>query len=541
MRRHLAEVGDRRGTPVNGVGSQFWVGLEPSAVPAALTALAADHEVAMDRPVATRRMWLDSIDLRLYRSGMALTAVEGPHGGGCILELSRTDGVTVTAGPDALGWPRMLADLPDDLRPHLQPVLGVRALLPMVEAAGASVIGRLLDDEGKTVLRVVHERPATIAGSREQLPAGLWLIPLRGYGAVGECAARIARGAGLVPDSPSRYPAALRAAGVDPGGVPKAVLETGLPAGVAVARVLLSFLGELEAAVDGTVSDVDIECLHDLRVAVRRSRSAVKLLGDVLPPALVAWVTPQLKLLGDLTTPSRDLDVLLQELPSLTAGLTSGRCEDVEPLMLRLTGLRADERRKLAVGLRSPRFERFRARWRASLLALATWDGQPCAGPTAAEVFAERLDRAHRRLLRRGSRITDASPAEDLHDLRKWAKELRYLLETSPPTQDPTDARAVIKELKALQDVLGTFQDSETQREALHSLATDMMSRDGASARTIFAMGEIAARLREDQDTSRGQFAEVFGRLSRKSAQLRTAHPVRRHTVPATAMAGAAS
>src|SRR3954447_9727843 len=541
MRRHLTEVGDLRGTPVSGVGGrQFWVGLEPSAVPAALTALAADYTVAMDPPVATRRMWLDSIDLRLYRSEMELTAVEGPDGGGCMLELSRTDGATVTAGPAALGWPRLLASLPEDLRPPLEPVLGVRALLPMVEAAGTSVTGRLLDVEGKTVVRLIHERPATICGSRNQLPGGLWMIPLRGYDVAGECAARIAHRAGLVSDTPSRYPAALRAAGVDPDTPLRAVMETGLPARVGVARVLLSFLGELEAAVDGTVSDVDIEFLHDLRVAVRRSRSAVKQLGDVLPPALVAWVTPQLKLLGDLTSPSRDLDVLLQELPSLTAGLTSGRREDVEPLMLHLTELRADERRTLAVGLRSPRFERFRARWRASLLALATWDGQPCAGPTAAELFAERLDRAHRRVLRRGSRITDASPAEDLHDLRKWAKELRYLLETFPPTTDPDDARAVIKELKALQDVLGTFQDSETQREALYSLATDMMSRDGASARTIFAMCEIAAGLREAQDTSRAQFAAVFERYSRKSAQCRTAHPGRRRTGPATAMAGAA-
>ena len=136
----------------------------------------------------------------------------------------------------------------------------------------------------------------------------------------------------------------------------------------------------------------------------------------------------------------------------------------------------------------------------------------------------ERLDRAHRRVLRRGSRITDASPAEDLHDLRKRAKELRYLLETFPPTTDPADARVAIKELKALQDVLGTFQDSEAQREALYSFATDMMAADGASARTIFAMGEIAARLQEDQDTSRAQFAAMFERFSRRSAQRRTAH-----------------
>ena len=143
---------------------------------------------------------------------------------------------------------------------------------------------------------------------------------------------------------------------------------------------------------------------------------------------------------------------------------------------------------------------------------------------------------------RRRSRITDASPAEDLHDLRKRAKELRYLLETFPPTTGRA-ARVAIKELKALQDVLGTFQDSEAQREALYSFATDMMAGDGASARTIFAMGEIAARLQEDQDTSRAQFAAMFERFSRGSAQRRTAPGGRRRTAPAepaTAIAGAA-
>ena len=51
-----------------------------------------------------------------------------------------------------------------------------------------------------------------------------------------------------------------------------------------------------------------------------------------------------------------------------------------------------------------------------------------------------------------------------------------------------------------MQDVLGTFQDSEAQREAIYALAADMMAREGASARTILAMGEIAARLQVDQD-----------------------------------------
>ena len=506
-------------------GGQFWAAPEPSAATAALTALATVYTVAMGRPVTTRRIWLDSADLRLYRSGMALTATARPDSDEYTLELSSTDGATVTAGPDTLGWPRLLAGLPDQLRPRLEPVLGVRALLPVVQASGTSVTGRLLDAEGKTVLRLVHERPATISGSRDRLSGGLWLIPLRGYAAVGARAGRIAHGAGLVRDDRSGYPAALLAAGLDPDASPRPVMEPGLPAGVAVARVLMSFLGELEAAWDGTVTDIDIEFLHDFRVAVRRSRSAVKLLGDVLPPALVAWGTPQLKWLGDLTTPSRDLDVLLQELPSLTARLTSGRPEDMDPLVLHLIRLRTDERRRLVRGLRSARFERLRARWRASLEELATWDGQPRAGPTAAEVGVERLARADRRVLRRGSRITVASPAEDLHNLRKRAKELRYLLETFTPMLDPADARGAVKELKALQDVLGTFQDSEAQREAIYALATDMIAREGASAPTILAMGEIAARLQKDQDASRAKFAATFERFARRSVQRRTARP----------------
>ena len=56
-----------------------------------------------------------------------------------------------------------------------------------------------------------------------------------------------------------------------------------MPASVAVATLLLGLLDTLEQNVDGVLRDIDTEFLHDLRVAVRRTRSAIKLLGDVLP------------------------------------------------------------------------------------------------------------------------------------------------------------------------------------------------------------------------------------------------------------------
>ena len=501
-------------------GGVLWSSPQPSATSAALTALASSYTLAMGRPETARRTWLDCADQRLYRAGMALTATAAGNTGAETLELRGPDGATVTAGPDTGGWPRRLAGLPDELRPRLEPVLGVRALLPVVRVSGTSVAGRLLDGEGKTVLRLVHERPATIAGSRAQLPGGLRLIPLRGYATTAVRAGQIALAAGLVRDDRSDYAAALAAAGIDPDATPPPVIRPELPGDVAVASVLLSFLDELEAVRDGTVADIDIEFLHDFRVAVRRSRSVLRLLGDLLPADLAAWVTPELKWLGDLTARSRDLDVHLEELPSMAAGLTSGRPEDLEPMALHLTRVRASERRRLVRGLRSARFERWRTRWRTSLEDLVNQEGH---GPGLPELSQERLAGAYRRVLRRGSRITPVSPAEDLHDLRKRCKELRYLLEIFAPVLDPGGVRSAVKELKTLQDVLGTFQDTEAQRAAIYALAAEMMVGEDPGSRTMLAMGELAARLQESMQSSRAEFASTFATFGRLSVPRRMA------------------
>ena len=134
----------------------------------------------------------------------------------------------------------------------------------------------------------------------------------------------------------------------------------------------------------------------------------------------------------------------------------------------------------------------------------------PSAGRPAPVVVAERLAKAWKRVLRDGRRIDDDSPAEALHDLRKDAKRLRYLLEAFGSLLDPVGVATGVKALKGLQDCLGEFQDTEVQAVALAGFGEDLLSRGGVSAATLLAMGGVVEHLDDRGRAARDQFAARF-------------------------------
>src|SRR5207244_2301123 len=152
-------------------------------------------------------------------------------------------------------------------------------------------------------------------GTIAELSLRLAVAELRGYpGQARRAAALLAGVPGVSHASQSVFTAALTALGRHPAAYTsnvEAEITAQMPASVAVARLLLRLLDTLEQNVDGVLRDIDTEFLHDLRVAVRRTRSAIKLLGEVLPADLARKYGAEFKWLGDLTTPTRDLDVHL--------------------------------------------------------------------------------------------------------------------------------------------------------------------------------------------------------------------------------------
>jgi CHAD domain-containing protein len=480
-----------------------------------------------------RRTWLDTFDWRLSRAGLELEFAQAKKGGRLLL--ARDDGTPLAEQPVA-GWPRRppLADQlpPGPVRDALLPVTGPRALLPAVRAVSTISVTRLLNADGKTVVRLIADRctvsdPA--AGNAEanaaaELPPRLAVAEVRGYpGQARRAAALLAAVPGASPATRSLLGSARGALHLTPpaGGV-DAGITAPMPASAAVARLLLRLLDTVELNLDGVLRDLDTEFLHDLRVAVRRTRSAIKLLGRVLPADLAAEYAAEFKWLGDVTTPTRDLDVHLLGFAAMADGLQAASPEDLEPFRAFLARRRGREFRRLAAALRSARFRSITHDWRKALLEIRDADAaRKPAGPTAAALAASTTGRVFRKITTQGGAITADSPAESLHDLRKRAKDLRYLLEFFAPLHDPAGYKKVVGDLKQLQDCLGEFQDSQVQREEIHALADAMLAERAAPAATLLAMGEVAARLAVSQAEARADFALRFARFAGPAGQQR--------------------
>lgn len=463
------------------------------------------------RPRTLRRTWLDTFDWRLFRAGLNLECTAGR--GTSELTLTGRDGEAVAS--EVAGrtrWPAMIDALPvGPLREQIAPIVGVRALLPVAQGTVAQARRRALNADEKTIAFLTVDQVALTQPHRATIPARLTVSPLRGYQAqASRFADALVLAAGIAPASQSSFDAAVLAAGRKPGDYTSKVdvhLTADMPATIAVTMVLRRLFDTVQANVGGTIRDIDTEFLHDLRVAVRRTRSVLKLAASVLPAELTHRYRPVFKWLGDLTTPTRDLDVYLLGYPAMASKLAAATEPELRPFQDYLTRQRSVSRRQLVRGLRSARFTELVNRWPHDLKQAAR---SPARRPAAGKFAARRIASAHRSVLSSGAAIGAASPPEALHDLRKRCKELRYLLEVFASLHDPADQWRAVNELKALQDCLGEFQDTEVQQGELRAFARRMMADRSAPAETLLAMGEIAATLAARQRSARAEFAGRF-------------------------------
>ena len=525
------------GFAFDGTDPQAW----DDTAAAVLTALAAEFDVTPERGTAggadQRATWLDTFDWRLHKAGLTLRYVPGR--GGSELRLAPAGAVSDAAATDieltqpVTGWPpsrphpmASLASGPVSAR--LAGLVGPRALVPVATTSIATTVYRLLNADRKTVARLLVARPRVTGLARPvPLPPRLRVAEVRGYGAQARRATRlVADVPGIKPAAEPLFADALCALGRRPGDYSNKVdapITAEMPAAVAAAAILLRLLDTTDANLPGVLADTDTEFLHDLRVSVRRARSGLKLFGDVLglTAEQLGYFAAEFKWVGDLTTPTRDLDVHLLGFEDTARGLAAAKPDDLEPFRGYLEQRRRREFRTLARGLRSARYTALASDWRTTLTAVEQEHSGPRgtiprsrqpgqAAATAGLLAAERTRAAFVKVARRGAAISPDSPAEALHDLRKRCKELRYALEFFAPLHDPAASSKVVGDLKRLQDCLGEFQDSEIQIAEIRVLAAAMLAAGEAPAVTLLAMGEVTAGLAASQRAARADFERRF-------------------------------
>lgn len=464
---------------------------------AALQPLAGAYTLRVGPRRTSSIAYLDTADRRLRKRGLTLSYERAGSTG--VLVLEDAGGTRTTTPLREIPTLPALADaLPaGEVRDLVAEAMWIRAVAPVIRSKRAARNITVLNADEKTVVRLEWVEAS------EQVPPRVEIRPLRGYDRDGDAVSRLLLSAngsgGFRPAESTTYDDLLE---LEPAGTGRPAPTPGMPADLAVATALLGFLDDLEANVEGTVEDVDTEFLHDLRVAVRRTRSLVKLAGDVLPPRLVARYELGFKWLGDLTTPTRDLDVYQLEMPKLSASLAAGDPADLAPFATFLHRHRQLEWRKLVRGLKTQRFATLRTGWRSGLAAV---DGSE---RTVDELAVERVGQAFKRVQKKARAITPESPSDDVHALRKRGKELRYALEVFGPLRGAEASKQVVKDLKLIQDTLGDFQDGEVQAAALRDFARKMPD---PPAVTLLAMGELAAGFAAQQRKAR---EELTARLA---------------------------
>ncbi|MCB0297264.1 MAG: CHAD domain-containing protein, partial [Calditrichaeota bacterium] len=84
-----------------------------------------------------------------------------------------------------------------------------------------------------------------------------------------------------------------------------------LPAAAALQRILRELREVMQQNEPGVIADIDSEFLHDFRVAVRRTRSALGQLKGVFAAERLAQFRSDFAEIGKATNLLRDLDVYL--------------------------------------------------------------------------------------------------------------------------------------------------------------------------------------------------------------------------------------
>ncbi len=432
------------------------------------------RRLAAGRPTRRSEIWHDTPEGALAADGLSLAQTH--NGGPAVWRMARL--VPQPGDTSPPGLPATVVSEhpapPEDLAHHLVPIAafdGNARVLRPTEHAPRVV---LMQGELRAVAAVRPVCRVVISGEGAGSLALTWAATLRLHAAVDTLAGQALRLTGR--DLPHR-----------PLGAPTLAAEQSVSQGFAqVVAHLAGVIAHYAPRADGQHGP---EPVHQMRVALRRLRSAISLFRRAVHCPATDETTALLKQLGHVLGPARDWDVF-------TSGLGQ-HIGDAFPDDAAVQDLLAAAKRKRLAGYTA--LSRFLAGpvWRqlgVALAALATerpWETfQPeneieAANHAELQVsslpdFAARaLHRRHRAMVAPGPDLS-ALPVEALHEIRLAGKRLRYAAEFFAPLFPGRETRRFLKKMAVLQERLGQINDGAVAAGLMSELGGRGVARAGA-------------------------------------------------------------
>ncbi|MDP1768348.1 MAG: CYTH and CHAD domain-containing protein [Nitrospirota bacterium] len=224
------------------------------------------------------------------------------------------------------------------------------------------------------------------------------------------------------------------------------------------------------------------ESLYQMRVATRQLRVVLRTARPLLLPAWADSLHDELRWLGQLLGPARDLDVQLAYFQKESTALDARDRRPLAPFIAHLEVQRHHAHDVLLRELQSARY-----------LDLIRRLQDATVNPTAVEsaLTLHNLAAGTFKKLRKVLRLVGASPTNAIiHEIRIKTKRARYAAELAEPVVGKPATR-FIKKARVVQDVLGMYQDA-VQAEAY----VRTFLKQSASVRAAFVAGRMVERQR---------------------------------------------
>jgi CHAD domain-containing protein len=319
----------------------------------------------------------------------------------------------------------------------------------------------------------------------------------------------------VTPVASSTFEAVLRAHDLDPREPAEVTrdADAGMSAGEVAIVSLAHHLGRMLRLELPTRLGEDAEALHDMRVATRRLRAAIRLFDDALP-ARAEIVREELRIVGHALGRVRDLDVELAEISGYREELPGPEAQAAGALVALLQRRRSTARQQLVRVLDSNHYRRAIQGCQAIVRhgALRTAAARRSILAVAPDLITQR----YRKLRKLGDRITPTSSPAEYHAVRIACKHLRYAVELHEGVYGKP-ARAWTSRLAALQHLLGDHQDAAVAAAYLRDLAGG--ADRSLSARAQAAAATLAERYEARVSAARDEFPRAYRKTHGKRLQ----------------------